>query len=119
MWKQNIPVPPAVTATFIIDTGADTTMVDEQIMRTLALTPTSQTRLLTSTTQGVSQACDVYDVELQILGRAGQPFWTFQPLEVLARPLLNQSTNGMLGRDILDLAVLTYDGPRQEFSLSF
>lgn len=94
-------------------------MVDDQLMRTLGLTPTSQTQILTSGSQGVPEVCDVYDIELEVLGRNGQPSWILQPLEVLARPLLNQSTSGMIGRDVLDLALLEYDGPSQSFSLSY
>lgn len=119
MWKQGREVPAAVLGTFIIDTGADTTMVDDQMMRTLGLTPTSQTELLTSASQGVPELCDVYDIELEIIGRNNHPSWVLQPLEVLGRPLLNQSTNGMIGRDILGGAVLEYDGPRQQFTLNY
>lgn len=116
MWQRGLVQPPAVAATFIIDTGADTTMVDEQTMRSLNLTPTGQTRVMTSSSGGLPEPCDVYDVCLEILGK-GDSTWKIDPLQVLARPLLNQSTQGMIGRDVLDRTVLIYDGPRGLFKL--
>lgn len=119
LWKRSMTAPPAVAATLIIDTGADTTMINDQIARTLGLTPTGQTRVLTSGSKGVPETCDVYDIELTIINRKGGPAWVLQPLEVLARPLPNQATDGMLGRDVLALCLLTYDGPRKLFTIDY
>lgn len=94
-------------------------MVDDQIMRTLGLTPTGQTRVFTSNSQGLPERCDVYDIELEIVNSSGQASWKIQPLAVLARPLINLSNNGMLGRDVLDMGLLTYDGPGRQFSLAY
>lgn len=102
-----------------MDTGADSTMISDQIVRSLGLHPTSQTRVLTSSSRGIGEACDVYDIELEILNRTGAPSWRIQPLEVLARPLLNQATDGMLGRDVLSQGILEYDGPRKIFRLTY
>lgn len=119
LYKRNLPCPPAVQTTLIIDTGADSTMIDESLIRSLQLTPTDQARVLTSQSRGVPEPCDVYDVELEIINRTGNPSWRVQPLQVLARPLHNQSMGGMLGRDVLSLGVLIYDGPRKFFSLTY
>ena len=119
LWKRNIPVPPPVAATFIVDTGADTTLVNDQIMRTLALTPTDQSEVLTSASVGLAVLFDVFDVELEIVNRKGQPSWKLQPLAVLAKHLPNQGTDGMLGRDVLSLGILEYDGPRAFFKLTY
>lgn len=119
MYKRGLPCPPAVQTTLIIDTGADSTMIDEGLMRSLQLSPTSQTRVLTSQSRGVPEPCDVYDVELEILNRTGNPSWRIQPLAVLVRPLHNQSTGGMLGRDVLYRGILHFDGPRMVFSLTY
>ena len=118
-FKLGKDVPPAAYAVLIVDTGADTTMINEQLLRNLGLTPTSQTRVLTATSGGKGEACDVYDVCIEIVDKAGNPMWRVQPVEVLARPLLNQGTDGMLGRDLLDLCVLEYDGPAKVFRLTF
>lgn len=119
LYKQGLPCPPPVQTTLIIDTGADSTMIDEGLVRTLQLTPTSQARVLTTQSRGVPEPCDVYDVELEVINRTGNPSWRIQPLQVLARPLHNLSIGGMLGRDVLCLGVLIFDGPRNQFSLDY
>lgn len=113
-------VAPPVEVTLIVDTGADSTMLNSQAMRSLGLTPTSQTRVLTSGSRGVPEPCDVYDIELEILNRVHpQQSWRIPALEVLARSLENQGTDGMLGRDVLKLGILFYDGPRGVFSIDY
>jgi len=120
MYKQGKTVPPAVEVTLIVDTGADSTMLNSQVMRSLGLTPTGQTRVLTSGSNGVPELCDVYDIELEILNRAQpQHSWRISALEVLARSLENQGTEGMLGRDVLQRGILHYNGPKGIFSLTF
>lgn len=118
LWKQSKPVPPAISATFLVDTGADTTMVSEQFMRSLGLAPTSQTRVITSTTGTKGEVCDVYGIELILLPHVAQPR-RWGAVEVLARPLLNQGTDGLLGRDLLAQLVLTYDGPRAAANITY
>lgn len=119
LYKQGVSCPPAIQTTLIIDTGADSTMIDEGLARGLQLTPTGQARVLTSQSRGVPEPCDVYDIELEVINRTGNPSWRIQPLQVLARPLHNQSMGGMLGRDVLSLGVLIFDGPRKQFTLVY
>lgn len=87
-------------------------------MRSLGISPTSQARILTSGSKGVPELCDVYDIELEIKNPTQSP-WRIPALEVLALPLENQGTEGMLGRDILQLGILHYDGPRNTFTLDY
>jgi len=37
LWRKNVQVPPAVLATLLIDTGANTSMISEQLMRSLGI----------------------------------------------------------------------------------
>lgn len=119
LYKAGLSCPPPVQTTLIIDTGADSTMIDESLIFPLQLTPTGQARVLTSQSRGVPEPCNAYDIELEVVNRTGNPSWRIQPLQVLARPLPNQSMGGMLGRDVLSLAVLIFDGPRQRFTLTY
>jgi hypothetical protein len=111
MYRQSRAVPPPVRATFIVDS----------LMLALQLTPTGQARVLSSTAGGVPVPCDTYDVSLSIPHphNSGLPPWRIPALEVLGRPLPNQSTQGMLGRDVLSLIILEYDGPRGKFTLRY
>jgi predicted aspartyl protease len=118
MFKKGLEVRPQIGVTLIIDTGADSTMLSSQLMRSLGIEPTGQTRLLTSGSKGVPEPCNVYDIQLEIANRT-QPTWRIPALEVLALPLENQGTDGMLGRDVLRLGILHYDGPRNQFTLDY
>lgn len=118
LYRAGIAVPPAVHATFIIDTGADSTMVDSSLMLALGLQPTGQTHVLSSTAGGVPVPCDVFDISLELPNPKGVP-WRLPSVEALGRALPNQSTQGMLGRDILKGAILHIDGPRGTFSLNY
>lgn len=108
-----------IEVTLIIDTGADSTMLNEQFMRSLGLKPTGQARVLTSGSRGVPEPCNVYDVSLEIKGSPTQEAWKIPLTAVLARSLENQGTDGMIGRDILKMGILKYDGPRETFSLTY
>jgi hypothetical protein len=118
MFKQGLEVGPKIPVTLIIDSGADSTMLSSQLMRSLGIEPSSQTRVLTSGSRGVPEPCDVYDIELEISNPMQVP-WRIPALEVLARPLENQGTDGMLGRDVLKQGILHYDGPRGLFTLDY
>ena len=101
----------------MIDTGADTTLINDRILNgMLGLTPTGQTRMETASNVGVPSLCDIYDVQLVIAPKAVAP-WKIQPLEVLGMHL--PSMDGTLGRDVLNLAVFEYDGPRRVVRLMY
>lgn len=108
-----------IPISLIIDTGADSTMLSSQLMRSLGIEPTGQTRVLTSASGGVPELVDLFGVELTIQGNPTQKPWRLPTLEVLARSLENQGTDGMLGRDVLKLGILHYDGPRGRFTLDY
>lgn len=109
---------PAIKLQFIIDTGADTSMVADQHMRTLGLAPRGSRDIITSTSDAKPTACDTYDVSLSIRTFGDTPF-VVPALEVLGRPLFNLSIDGMLGRDVLNRFVLNVDGPRQRLRIDY
>jgi hypothetical protein len=58
---KGLPVPPALPLPFIIDTGADTTMVNDQHMRTLGIPPRGRRDIVTSSTDaGAPSWCETY-----------------------------------------------------------
>jgi hypothetical protein len=118
MYRQGIEVPPAILATMIVDTGADSTMISSDLARSLRLEATSQTRLYTSGSKGVDETYDVCDVELEIRNPV-QRSWRLPAIEVVVRPLLNISMDGMIGRDLLRLGILHYNGPLERFTLDY
>lgn len=96
-------------------------MVDEQHMRSLglgAMDAIDQAQVLTSESRGVPELCDVYDIELEV-SNPGQSPWVIRPLQAIARPLMSETYGGMLARDVLNATVLSYDGPRQRFTIDY
>jgi hypothetical protein len=91
---------------FLIDTGADTTMVNEDIMRSLAIPPRGSREIVGSTTHIAPTTCSSYDISFEIR-TSGDPPLIVPALEVLARPFFNMSIYGLIGRDILDRLTLT------------
>lgn len=118
MFKQGVDIQPAIPVTLIIDTGADSTMISDQLARSLRLQATDQTRMYTAHSKGVDEPFDVCDIELDILNPM-QRSWRIPALAVVIRPLYNISMDGMIGRDLLKLGVLHYDGPRARFTLDY
>lgn len=115
---RGMDVPSPANVQMIVDTGADSTMIDSSVILGLRLTnPTSTTRIFTSTTGAKGEACDVFDAALTIRRADRTPLLALDPFSVISRHLPNHSIEGMLGRDLPNHLVLRYDGPRGEFLL--
>jgi hypothetical protein len=114
--KANQPVPPAVTARFLIDTGASHTVIDPTVLNQLSLSPTGMTSVHTPSTGGVPQQVEQYDVSLSI----AHPNITryFHAVAVSACQLRVQGFDGLLGRDVLRDCLFLYTGPDNIFILS-
>ena len=115
---HGLDVPPALRLSLILDTGAETTLLAEQHMRTLAIPVRGQRDILTATTDEKATASNTYDVSLQI-ATFGDPPLILPALEVIGRPLFNHSIDGMIGRDILSRVKLMIDGPRRTFRIDY
>lgn len=117
--RQGRPEPHPVNVELLIDTGASMTLLDEQLMRSLGLTPTGSTQWHSSSTNGVAQRCGVYDVRL-VLGGIGTPdTFTVDPLQVIAPPFINHGYQGLLGRDVLSRVQLGWNGPTNSLTISY
>jgi hypothetical protein len=117
-------VPPQLQANLLIDTGATCTNIDEKLIAALALTPTGSVKVHTPSTGQEPVEKQVYDIGLAIV--AAQPpavpfsFPLFlQSLPVLAADFSGQAIDGLLGRDVLRFARMTYGGPENLLLLSF
>lgn len=110
--RQRLDAPEPMRLHFLIDTGADTSMVAEQHMRSLGLPARGARAILTASTEARPTACETYDVELAIR-RFGDEAFVVPALEILARPLFNLSIEGLLGRDVLSRVRFVLDGPQR------
>ena len=111
-------VPPALRIPMIIDTGAETSLISEQHMRSLGIPPKGRREILTATSDAGATACSTYDVELKIGSYGDDPF-IMPAIEVIGRPFFNHSIDGMIGRDLLSKLVLTINGPARQFRLDW
>lgn len=119
MLKAGRQPPPPTFATLLIDTGASHTFVDEGVMRILQLQATSTARYHSSSTQGLTDACSVYDVALLLGSVAEKNALRFDPMQVMANPFINQPHQGLLGRDILDRLQLHWNGPTRRLVITY
>lgn len=113
---HDVPVP--VYGRFLVDTGASSTCVDDDLMRSLGITPTGQTNIQTPSTQGKNHTCNLYDVMLFIANPAGGGH-LIEALPIIETHLSSQGIDGLIGRDILDNHILIYNGNAKIFTFSY
>lgn len=107
----------------LVDTGASHTNLDAGIIAKLGLQPTGSINVMTPTTGQTPIPQPTYDVDLVIQGFAlpgmvGLPHVVHNH-SVSCCDLSLQGIDGLLGRDVLALARMTYSGPDNHFLLSF
>lgn len=117
--RQGLAVPPLVRTSLLVDTGASMTLLDETMMRGLQLAPTGFTSFHSSSTGGVAERCNVYDVGLVLGGIATPDSFPIDPLPVMATSFINQPFEGLLGRDVLTRLQMAWNGPSRRLTLSY
>lgn len=113
------PVPGLVAIRALVDTGASSTCIDPSVLTKLQLTPTGKTHMITPSTGATPHLADQYDVSLAIFGNANEPPLVLPTLAVTATALQHQGIDGLIGRDILTMCLLTYNGSMGQFTLAF
>lgn len=109
--KKEIPNP--ITGPALIDTGAASTCVDEEILKNLGLPIVGEQPI--ATPSGPSKAY-LYPVKLEF---PGSPIPPLEFNRVIGANLKDQKIAILIGRDILQHCILIYNGPGGHFSLSF
>jgi hypothetical protein len=117
--QQGLPVPPAVLAKGLIDTGASHTAIDSAITESLELSPKRLAKVVTPSTGVVPHRCHTFDVSLHIPFPAAMAPWSNNACEVTKADLKHQGFDVLVGRDILAESVLIYDGRNGTFTLCF
>ena len=106
---QPLPAPVALTA--MIDTGASGSVIQNGIAARLGLHPIGAVPINTPSSTGVM--CAQYAIRLVF------PNNVVWEAVVIEAPLAGQHIQGLIGRDVLAQAVLTYIGYANQFTLSF
>ena len=114
------PVPNVVQVQALIDTGASCVCVDPSVLKQLNLSPTGSTAVNSPTTGSQPINVSQYDVSLAIHAIAGHAPLVFQTVPAIEAELLAaQFFHVIIGRDILQWCLLTYDGRARMFSLAY
>jgi predicted aspartyl protease len=110
------PLPVKQPATFLVDTGADRTTVDERLMRALSLLPMTQTRVVTLKSGPNGHLVDTYAASLEIKNPGDAP-WMSRTMRVLGDSF--QGIDGIIGRDVLEHVHLEYNGPIKRYFIKY
>lgn len=109
--KNNIQIPACIRGNALVDTGASITCVDLPLIKSLGVQPISSAQVLTP--QG-SAMQDIYPVKILFAGTS----IAFNLNAVLGSDLAAQNIVALIGRDILSICMIVYNGPFGHFSLS-
>lgn len=113
-------LPAPVTIRALIDTGASNTCIDPSVLGTLGLTPTGQVLCSTPSSGATPHQADQYDIALVIPAGTNQPPLVRATLPVMESHLLqSQGFHALIGRDVLEGCILTYNGATRLFMLAY
>jgi hypothetical protein len=114
---QSAPKPVPIRA--LIDTGASSTCVDPSVLTALSLTPTGIVLVNTPSTGETPHQAEQFDVAWIIPAPVG-PALIFRNIPVVASELLaSQGFHALMGRDILDQCLFSYNGSTKQFTLAY
>jgi len=119
MQAAKIAVPQFPIAEMLIDTGASHTSIDKTILAQLGLSPTGVMPVHTPSTGDTPVNMATYDVGLLIAGGVASAQHVIPTHSVTECDFSKQGIGGLIGRDILANARLTYSGPDSFLYLSF
>jgi len=105
------------TVRALIDTGADITAVHPQLLADFEMGFLELVEIARPGQPGVGAMARLYDVRISIAGPGDGSAW-IRTTVVAVQPA-SPSILAILGRDVLQLGTLFYDGPAGEFTLSF
>lgn len=103
----------------MVDTGASCTCVDPAIIQSLGLSPTGSTLMFTPSTGAQGHITDQFDASLQIYRTTEEPPLEIPVIAVVASDLRAQGIDALIGRDVLQHCLLSYNGQEGFFTLAF
>jgi hypothetical protein len=116
-FQEVVPVPLKLRA--LIDTGASCSLVTQNVVRWLHLPVRGVTPLRTPSTGETPHEASVYEVSLAI-SLSDDQFRRYGVVPVIAHnSVIQPGVEALLGRDILQHALFTYNGAGKTFLLGF
>lgn len=113
---------PTVTDQFLLDTGSSHSLIDEGLISAWGITSKTP-RLISSAGSSVQAHGWAVDLAFYLYsGNRSTCCWAHGALSVTTAPSIHfqgRRFSGLIGRDVLDLGQLLYDGPTQTVTLSW
>ena len=103
---------PSITVLALLDTGASTTAVSHQVVKKLKLVPRGTVQVYTSHKKPETR--NEFDISLSFDART-----CLTIVKVIDASLQNHDIDCLIGRDVLEHGVLTYNGPKKRVILKF
>lgn len=101
----------------IIDTGANTSLVNRSILQALGIKTDRYGRVLTASGGGAVKA-EIYEVAFR-LHHAGKDTVYERVLDVYGTDMTTHGIDALLGQDFLSQCLFIYDGAAGRYTLSF
>ena len=115
--SRSIPDPQKIRA--LLDTGASHSCLDPVVVTALGIPVTGNCQINTPSSGAAPHTVDLYDVGIYIPATNPPPL-VFPTVAVAGCQLFQaQGFHALIGRDILDLCMLFYNGPLKVLTLSF
>ena len=117
--RVGFPVPTPSTVRAVVDTGSFISVADARAIAPLGVAPYDQLRFFTSATGLTPHVRDVYKLSVTLLDDSGATLAYWPAVDVLPGVFLpTDVVHGVVGRDLLAMAVLNYDGKGGAFRLT-
>lgn len=114
-----LPIPATVQGQFLIDSGASSSCVDAGLISKLGLTPTGSVNIHTPSTNGVTHACNQYDIMMFVPNTGATTGCFVEALGIFETNLSSQGIDGLIGRDLLDRWTCVYNGTVGIFTICY
>jgi predicted aspartyl protease len=115
--QANVPLPAPIPIRALIDTGANGSCVDRDILKQLGVSPTGTVSIHTPSTGSALHMCNQFDVSFMVTAQNFQR--RFDAIAVIEADLATQGIQALIGRDVLSMCLFVYDGTAGTFSLAF
>ena|SRR6185503_159874 len=114
-----VPIPQPVKVRALIDTGASCTLVAQDVVKQLGWPVRGTTPLHPPSTGGFAQTAFVYDVSF-VIELSEEQTRRYAALPIMAHnSVIQPGVEALIGRDILQHALFTYNGAAKLFLLGF
>ena len=115
------PVPQAVRIPAVLDTGSPITCIEAQAFSSLGLPLVGSIEIFTTSTGPIPLTRDQYDIGLTLLHPSGNPALhkILGQVVITDVPLGHTGIPALIGCDLLDQWVFTYDAPAKTFTVVY